>query len=193
MRAMLGLNLALAAALALPMAVRAEEAAKAAEAAKPAEAAAAPAEKKEMAAVEKNDAPGSLSKGNAMMGEGKYEEAAAYFEGIGEQTTANGLKKREPWRLVGLSTSLVHSGQYEKAAEVAQKLTEAYPAIPAGWNNLGAALGNQGKRQEAIDALTKGVEALKAAGADSSKTEANLAELQKAVEEGMAKKKGAKG
>jgi len=154
----------LALALAMsPLALRAEEAAKA-DAAKPAEAkpaAAAEAAKPaagaeaakpaEAAPVAKNDAPGSVKKGNDLVDAGKFEEAVAYYEGIGEQTTANGHSKREPWRLIGLSKAYIELGKFDKAAENAQKAIDIDPKLGAAWNNLGSAQAQQGKRAEAIE------------------------------------------
>ena len=90
------LLLTLAASVALAGVVRAEEAKPAVAAAKPAAAVEAKpaAEAKAVAAVEKNDAPGSVKQGNRLLDEGKFEEAVAYFNGIGEQSSA----KREPYR-----------------------------------------------------------------------------------------------
>lgn len=157
--------------------VRADEAA--ATEAKP-EAAATP--------VAKNDAPGSLAAGKLLLDEGKYAEAAAYFEGIGEQVAANGAKKREPWRLNNWGLALLEAGQFDKAAEVATTLTEKNPEIGSGWNTLAAAQARGGKREEAIATYDKGIAKLTELGADASKLEANKAALLQAIEDGKPKK-----
>lgn len=155
--------------------VRAEETA----AAKP-EAAATP--------VAKNDAPGSLAPGKLLLDEGKYAEAAAYFEGIGEQVAANGAKKREPWRLNNWALALLEAGEFDKAAEVAAKLTENNPEIASGWNSLAGAQARGGKREEAIATYDKGIAKLTELGADASKLESNKAALLAVIEEGKPKK-----
>jgi tetratricopeptide (TPR) repeat protein len=172
------LLLTLVASIAFTGALVAEEAAKAAAAAPAAEA------KAEVKAVAKNDAPGSLKAGNLLLDEGKFEEAAAYFAGIGEQSST----KREPYRLLGLSTSLVELGKYPEAIEAANKAVELKSDLSGAWNNLAAAQARDGKRDEAIATYGKAIAALKEKGADTSKLEANLTELQAKIEEGKPKK-----
>ena len=177
--------------MAKPAAAAPAAAAPAAEAAKPvaaAPAAAAPAAEPAKPAVAKNDAPGSLKAGNALMGEEKWEDAAAYFDGIGEQMAGNGHKKREPWRLIGWSSALIRLEKYAAAAEKAQAALDINNTLAPAWNNLASAQGNQGMRTEAMESLKKGIEAVKGASGDTSKLEANLAELMKAVEDGKPKK-----
>lgn len=198
------LTLAVAAAMFASTALRAEEkamapaaAAPAKSEAKPAADAAQPAEAKADGAaaeakpaatpVAKNDNPGSVKQGNELIEAGKFDEAIAYFNGIGEQTTSNGHTKREPWRLVGLSSAQIGAGKFEDAAATAQKAIDIDPNLNAAWNNLGSALANQGKRSEAIEAYNKGIEALKAAGKDTSKLEGNVAALKAAADEAQAK------
>jgi tetratricopeptide (TPR) repeat protein len=195
------LYLAMAALIAAGGALRADDAAKpaadaakpaadaakpAADAAKPAADAAKPAE--EAKAVAKNDAPGSVKGGNDLNDEGKFKEAAAYFEGIGEQTTANGHTKREPWRLIGLSKAYFGLAQYDKAAEAAQKAIDIDKKLSPAWNLLAGSQANMGQRKEAIATYEKGIEALKSSGADTSKLEANMNVLKDAVEAGKPKK-----
>lgn len=167
------LMLTLAAGLIASSALRAEEAKTAA-----------PAEAQAAAPVAKNDAPGSLKKGNELLDQGKFAEAAAYFEGIGEQSS----NKREPYRLLGLSTALVESEKYEEAIAAAQKAVELKKDLSGAWNNLAAAQARSGKRAEAVATYEKALEALKGAGADTSKVEANLNELKTKIEEGKPKK-----
>jgi NADH dehydrogenase [ubiquinone] 1 alpha subcomplex assembly factor 7 len=170
------LILAAAAVLALAGTVRAEEAAAAAEA------------KAEATPVAKMDKAGSLTAGKALLDEGKYAEAAAYFEGIGEQVADNGAKKREPWRLNNWALALVEAGQYDKAAEVAQKLVDLRPEMSSAWNSLASAQARGGKRAEAVATYEAGIAKLKELGADTSKLEANLAAVQQAIEDGKPKK-----
>jgi len=165
------LTLSLAALLALGGMLKADEAAKE-------EAKEAP------AAVAKNDAPGSLKAGNLLLDEGKYEEAIAYFEGIGEQSSA----KREPFRLLGLSTALVEAGKYEAAIEAANKAIAAKKDLSGAWNNLAAAYVRSGQRDKAVETYTSAIEAIKSAGGDSAKMEKNLAEIQNAIEMSKPKK-----
>lgn len=202
------LTLGLAIVAASAMSLRADEAAaaKPAEAAKPAAAAPAakPAEAKPAAdasatdkpateakaaatPVAKNDAPGSITPGNQLNADGKFEEAIAYFEGIGEQSAANGHSKREPWRLVGLSSAQIGAGKFADAAASAQKAIDIDPKNGVAWNNLGSALAQSGKREEAIAAYDKGIATLKAAGADTAKLEGNVAPIKAALEEAKAK------
>jgi tetratricopeptide (TPR) repeat protein len=199
------MNLTLGLALALaPMALMADEAkpAAAAPAAKPAAEAKVEAKADAKAAdagntaeakaaatpVAKNDAPGSITPGNKLIDEGKFDEAVAYFEGIGEQTTANGAKKREPWRLVGLSSAYIGVGKFDKAEEAAQKaIAIDGPHLSAAWNNLGSAQAQSGKREDAVATYEKAIETLKAAGKDTAKLEANLAPIKAALEEAKAK------
>lgn len=165
------LILSLVAGIAFTGTLAAEEAATAAAAAAP-------------AAVAKNDAPGSLKAGNLLLDEGKFAEAAAHFEGIGEQSSV----KREPYRLLGLSTALVELGKYDEAAAAAQKAVEIKDDLSGAWNNLAAAQARAGKRDEAVATYEKAIAALKEKGADTSKLEANLTELQTKIEEGKPKK-----
>jgi tetratricopeptide (TPR) repeat protein len=137
--------------------------------------------------VAKNDAPGSLAPGKALLDAGKYKEAAAYFEGIGEQVAANGATKREPWRLNNWALALLEDGQYDKCIEVAGRLTESHPEMEGGWNKLAAAYARNGKREEAMAIYEKGIERVKAAGGDSSRLEANRDALRAAIEEGKPK------
>ena len=176
------LLLTLAAGLVLSATVRAEEAKPAAAEAKPAAAAAKPAAAP--APVAKNDAPGSLKKGNELLDAGKYEEAAAYFSGIGEQSS----NKREPYRLLGLSTALVEAAKYDEAIVAAKKALEMKKDLSGAWNNLAAAQVRSGKRADAVATYQKAISTLKEAGADTSKVESNLAELQAKAEAGKPKK-----
>lgn len=182
---MKSLSLILAAAVAMAAAAHAEDAKPAAAAADAAtEAAPAAAEAKPKMEVAKNDAPGSLKKGNEFLDAGQFEEAAAWYEGIGEQSS----KKREPYRLNNWALALIGLQQYEKAAELAQKAIDADSKVSAAWNNLGTAQANQGQRAEAVETYKKGIETLKAANKDTSKLETNLAALETAIEEGKPKK-----
>ena len=195
------LLLTLAAGLVASAGIRAEDAKPAAAVADPAKAvaaapakaeaapakaeAAAPAKAEAAAApVAKNDAPGSLKKGNELLDQGKFADAAAYFAGIGEQSST----KREPYRLLGLSTALLETEKYEDAAAAAQKALDMKKDLSGAWNNLAASQARQGKRAEAIATYEKALEALKGAGADTSKVENNLTELKTKTEEGKPKK-----
>lgn len=175
-------SLALIAALALGSVVRAEEkAATAAEKApEAAEKAAAP------APVAKNDSPGSLAGGKALLGEEKFAEAVAYFQGIGVQTA----KKREAWRLANLSSALVGAENYAEAISTAQQAIDikVSDVQSIAWNNLAAAQARSGKRDEAIATYGKGIDTLKAAKLDTARLESNLAELQNAAEMSKPKK-----
>ncbi len=192
------LMLTLAAGLVASTGLRADDAKPAAAPAAAAPAAAAPAAKPmaadakadsktaevKMEAVAKNDAPGSLKKGNELLDQGKFAEAANYFQGIGEQSS----NKREPYRLLGLSTSLVETGKYDDAIAAAQKAVDMKKDLAGAWNNLAAAQARSGKRDAAVATYEKAIETLKAAGADTSKVEANLSELKAKIEEGKPKK-----
>jgi tetratricopeptide (TPR) repeat protein len=134
-------------------------------------------------AVAKNDAPGSIKPGNDLIDAGKYDEALAYFQGIGEQSDSNGHSKREPWRLVGLSRAENGLGQFDKSGDFAQQAITIDGTNGVAWNLLGSAEANQGKRGDAIATYKKGIDALKAAGKDTSKLEANLAPLQQAQDD----------
>lgn len=173
-----------ASALGLSLGLQAEEKAAAAAESKP-EAAAEAAPKAEP--VAKNDAPGSLKKGNALMDEGKWADAAAYFEGIGEQAASNGMKKREPFRLNNWSLALINLGEFAKAEEMAQKALDLKGDLAPAWNNLATAQANQGKRSDAVATLEKAIEAVTAAGGDTSKLESNLAGIKQAIEDGKPK------
>ena len=178
------LLLTLAAGVALSGALRADDAAPAAAsgtAAAPAAAAAA------ATPVAKNDAPGSLAPGKQLLDEAKYADAAAYFEGIGEQTTSNGATKREPYRQNDLALAYLNLGKYDQAIAAASKAVELNKGMAVGWSNLAAAYGASGQRDKAVDALTKGVDAVKGVGGDSSGLEAKLKSLQDLIESGKPK------
>jgi tetratricopeptide (TPR) repeat protein len=182
------LLLTLAAGLAVSGVVRADTAAAPAAAAPAATAAPAAAADTNtaaaMPAVAKNDNPGSLKQGNELLDAGKYAEAANYFTGIGEQSSV----KREPYRLLGLSTALLESGKYDDAIATAQKAIDAKKDLSGAWNNLAAAQARSGKRDDAIATYDKAEAALKAAGADTKLIEANEAALKAAIEAGKPKK-----
>jgi tetratricopeptide (TPR) repeat protein len=168
------LLLTLAAGLVVSAGLRAEEVKPAAAEPAKAEAAAAP--------VAKNDAPGSLKKGNELLDQGKFADAAAYFAGL-EQGG------RQAQQAVGLALGaalLTDAG--EDAAAAAQKALDMKKDLSGAWNNLAAAEARSGKRAEAVATYEKALEALKAAGADTSKVEANLNELKTKIEEGKPKK-----
>lgn len=175
------LTLGLAIAMATPMALFAEDAAPAAAAT------AAPAAAPAAATIAKLDAPGSLKKGNALLDEGKYAEAAAWYEGIGEQVASKGNTKREPFRLNNWALAEIGLGNFEKAAELAQKSLHINSNNSSAWNNLASAQAQSGKRDKAIETINQGIESLKAAGADTSKLEANLVTLKDAAEAGKPK------
>jgi tetratricopeptide (TPR) repeat protein len=177
----------LAATVALSGVLRADDAKPAddASAAKPAAEAAAPAAETKTAApapVAKLDAPGSLKVGNQLLDQAKYAEAAAYFEGIGEQVKDNGAAKREPYRLNNLALAQLNLQKYDDAIANANKAVTLKPDLEAGYNNLAAAYSASGKRDQAVDALTKGIAAVKAKGGDTAKLEANLSGIQAAIE-----------
>jgi len=140
------------------------------------------------AAVAKNDAPGSLKAGNALLDQGKYAEAAAYFEGIGEQDAANGKAKREPYRLLGLATAYLQLGKYAEAETAATQAVALKKDLAPAWNDLASAQVFQGQRDKAIATYTKAIADLKAAQVDTAKLEANLNAIQIEAD----KKKGAK-
>jgi tetratricopeptide (TPR) repeat protein len=134
--------------------------------------------------VAKNDNPGSLKPGNALLDAAKYDEAVAYFTGIGVQTS----DKREPYRLLGLSSAYLGLNKFDDAAASAQKAIDSKKDLSGAWNNLAAAQANTGKRDDAIATYGKGIETVKAAGGDTAKMEANLAALKAAIEAGKPKK-----
>jgi tetratricopeptide (TPR) repeat protein len=138
--------------------------------------------------VAKMDKAGSLAAGKLLLDDGKFAEAAAYFEGIGEQVAENGAKKREPWRLNNWALALFNDKQYDKAIEVATKLTTSNPEISSGWNTLAGAQAASGKREDAIATYDKGIAKLKELGADAGKLEANKQALMDAKEAGKPKK-----
>jgi tetratricopeptide (TPR) repeat protein len=138
--------------------------------------------------VAKMDKAGSLAAGKLLLDDGKYAEAAAYFEGIGEQVADNGAKKREPWRLNNWALALFNGKQYDKAIEVATKLTTSNPEIASGWNTLAGAQAASGKREDAIATYDKGIAKLKELGADAGKLETNKQALMDAKEAGKPKK-----
>jgi tetratricopeptide (TPR) repeat protein len=177
------LLLTVVAGVALSGLLRADDAAPAAASGTAAPAAAAPA----TTPVAKNDAPGSLAPGKQLLDEAKYADAAAYFEGIGEQTTSNGATKREPYRQNDLSLAYLNLGKYDQAIAAASKAVELNKGMAVGWSNLAAAYGASGQRDKAVDALTKGVEAVKGVGGDSGGLEAKLKSLQDLIESGKPK------
>ena len=185
------LLLALAAGVAFAGVLKADDAAPAATtpAAAAATAAAPAADAKADTFVAKNDAPGSLKAGNQLLDAGKYEEASAYFEGIGEQSEANGKTKREPYRLLGLSTACLNLNKFKEAEDAASKGLDLKKDVAALWNNLASAQANQGERDKAIDTYTKGIAELQADKIDTTKLDANLKALQAAADAGKPKAK----
>jgi tetratricopeptide (TPR) repeat protein len=183
------LLLGLAACVAMSGVLKADDSSAAA--ASPTAAAAPASDASSNSVVAKNDAPGSLAKGKELLGEGKFAEAAAYFEGIGEQVAANGATKREPYRLLNLSTAYLGAGKFKEAEDAASKATEMIKDNPSAWNNLAAAQVNQGMRDKAIDTYTKAIAQLKADKADTSKLEDNLKVLQDEADKANGKKKKA--
>ena len=175
------LLLTLAASVALTGVLRADDAPAAATKTAAAPAAAA-------APVAKNDAPGSLKAGNQLLDQAKYAEAAAYFEGIGEQVASNGAAKREPYRQSSLSLAYLNLGKFDQAIAAGSKAVELNKGLTVGWSNLAAAYGASGQRDKAVEALTNGAAAVKAAGGDSSSLEAKLASLQALIDSGKPKK-----
>ena len=182
--------------LALVGVLSAEEAAKpaAAAAAKPAAAAEAkPATAKAEAAAEatpvvKNDAMGSLKAGKELLDAGKFAEAVAYFDAIGEQVADNGASAREPFRQLNLSTAYLGLEKYAEAGAAAQKAIDAKSGLAAAWNNLAASQVRSGKRADAVATYEKAIAAVKKKEGDTSKLEANLTELKNAIEAGKPKK-----
>lgn len=133
-------------------------------------------------AVEKLDAPGSLKAGKDLMEAGKYDEAAAYFEGIGEQVAANGLEKREPWRLNNWALSLLKAGKAEEAVKIAEKAVEVAPTNATIWNNLGSAVAATGDREKAVETWEKGIAKLGEAGVDATRLKKNANFIKAALE-----------
>lgn len=176
------LSITMAIAFAATVSLRAGDAAKSTKSTDAVASAKAEVVTKTAAPVVKNDAPGSITPGNKLNEEGKFDEALAYFEGIGEQVASNGHMKREPWRLIGMANSEIGLGKFDKAAEFSQKAVDIDSKNGVAWNQLGSALVQAGKRDEAITTYTKGIEALKAAGADTTKLEGNLEALKVAAE-----------
>jgi tetratricopeptide (TPR) repeat protein len=174
------LFLSLAAGFAMAGVLRADDAAPAA--ASPAAAAdtqaAASTDAKADTVVAKNDAPGSLKAGKDLLEAGKYAEAEAYFIGIGVQSADNGTTKREPYRLLNLSSAYLGDGKFKEAEDAAQQAIDLKKSLAAAWNNLGSAQANQGDRAKAIETYTKGIAELKADKEDTSKLETNLKYLQ---------------
>lgn len=174
------LLLALVAGVSLTGILRADDSA--ASSASPSAATAAPAADSSTAtAVAKNDAPGSLKAGKDLLDNGKYAEAVAYFEGIGEQVADNGATKREPYRQLDLATAYLGLGKYQEAEDAASKALAGKKDLEAAWNDLGSAQVNDGKRDDAIATYTKGIAELKADSADFDRLDANLKALQAAA------------
>jgi tetratricopeptide (TPR) repeat protein len=185
MQAKKSLTLIMALALAAPMAMHADDAATTSADTTTASTADAgsttPAATAAATPVAKNDAPGSIKAGNALNDDGKYDAAAAYFEGIGAQVAENGNTKREPWRLIGWANAEIGLGNFDKAADLAQQAINIAPNNEVAWNHLGAAQAQGGHRDDAIATYNKAITTLKAAGVDTSKLEANLATLKQAA------------
>jgi tetratricopeptide (TPR) repeat protein len=133
------------------------------------------------ASVAANDAPGSLKAGKDLLDDGKYDEAVAYFTGIGEQVADNGKTKREPYRQLDLATAYLGLGKYAEAEDAASKAIALDKDLESGWNDLASAQVNDGKRSDAIDTYTKGIAQLTADSVDYSRLSANLAALQAAA------------
>jgi tetratricopeptide (TPR) repeat protein len=185
MQAKTSMTLIMALALTAPMALRADDTISAATttSATADAASSTPAAAAVATPVAANDAPGSITPGNKLNDDGKYKEAAAYFEGIGEQKSSNGHTKREPWRLNGWANAEIGLGDFGQAADLAQKsldIDSTSMSARVAWNLLGSAQAQEGKRADAIATYNKGIAALKAAGQDTAKLEANLAPLKDA-------------
>ncbi len=132
--------------------------------------------------VAKNDAPGSLKKGKALLDAGKYADAVAYFTGIGEQVADHGKAKREPYRQLDLATAYLGENDYANAEKAAQAALALNPDLEGAWNDLASAQVNSGDRAAAIATYQKGVAQLTKDGADHSRLDQNLQSLQAAAE-----------
>lgn len=138
--------------------------------------------------VAANDAPGSLKAGKDLLNAGKYAEAAAYFEGIGEQVADHGKAKREPYRLLDLTTAYLDLGQFDKAVDTANQALALKKDFEPAWNDLASAQANLGQRDKAIDTYTKGIAELTADKEDASPLQTNLTALQAEVDKTNARK-----
>jgi tetratricopeptide (TPR) repeat protein len=130
------------------------------------------------ATVAPNDAPGSLKAGKELLTDGKFEEAVAYFNGIGEQVADNGATKREPYRQLDLASAYLNLAKYQDAEDAANKAIALMKDLEPAWNDLGAAQVNSGNRADAIATYTKGIAQLNADNVDSSRLAENLKTLQ---------------
>jgi len=126
------------------------------------------------AAVVANDAPGSLKAGNRLLSAGKFDEAVAYFQGIGVQSADNGTAKREPYRQLGLATAYLGLGKYQQSEDAASQAIALDKDLEAAWQDLGVAQGTDGQRDKAIDTYTKGIAQLTADKVDAGRLQSNL-------------------
>lgn len=135
------------------------------------------------AAVAPNDAPGSLKAGNELLSQGKYADAVAYFNGIGEQVADHGKAKREPYRQLDLATAYLGLGQYQQAEQAASQAVALKKDLEPAWNDLASAQVNEGMRDKAMDTYKKGIAELTTAKLDHARLDANLKALQAAAGE----------
>lgn len=129
----------------------------------------------------KYDAPDALVAGNKMLANGQFADAAAYFEGIGAQSVDHGRKTREPYRLAGLATALLHLGHAVDAEAMAAKALDLNMSLEGAWYTMGMAQEAQAKHQEAIATFTMGIVAVQAEGKSAETLEANRTFLQAEV------------
>lgn len=84
----------------------------------------------------------------------------------------------------GLGNAYLSAGQAEKAAEHLKKATELDPGHSASWKQLGKALAQAGRANEAVGAYRQGIEVARSKGDKQAEKEMTvfLRRLEKAPE-----------
>jgi tetratricopeptide (TPR) repeat protein len=109
-----------------------------------------------------------------LLNKGQFSESLEMYKAVGPLKS----KMAESWRLNNMGLCSIKLGNYQDAIQPLEASVLADPKNHVAWNNLGVAFENTGAKDKAIEAYSKGVEAAKAAGSSSEKSEANLKLVQ---------------
>ena len=91
----------------------------------------------------------NMKAANALMDAGKYDEAIAAYEKMGELKS----NRMEAWRCNNEGLACLDANKNDQALPLLEKATTTDPSNSVAWNNLGLALWTQGRDREAARAF----------------------------------------
>lgn len=125
----------------------------------------------------------NMKAANALMDAGKYDEAIAAYEKMGELKS----NRMEAWRCNNEGLACLDANKNDQALPLLEKATTTDPSNSVAWNNLGVCYERLNQLDKAKDAYQKSIDAAKEANASSDNAQANLQFVNMKLEQAAAK------